>query len=59
MKRKRRRANGGRGTPYQAIEFVLLTDKKRNGSAEDFLFSWMVGELTNWPEFYDWLETQP
>lgn len=46
------------GTAQQAIEWVLHVN--RDGQEQEFLSAWQTGSAQEeWPEFYDWLETQP
>ena len=45
------------GTPNQAIEWVIHVN--RGGQEREFLNCWQQGDLTQWPDYYEWLSQQP
>lgn len=42
------------GTANQAIEWVLHVN--RSGQEHEFLSCWQVGDLSEWPEYLEWLD---
>lgn len=47
---------GDHGTAQAAIDYVLSNDIGIFGlEAEAFLRSWNEGNLTEWPDYYEWL----
>ncbi len=45
------------GTHEQAIEFALYVHNDTLQTYE-FLKAWSEGSLEEWPEFYEWLDSQ-
>lgn len=52
-----KRESWDHGTHAQAIEF-LLYHRQAPGEEYEFLKAWNEGDLDEWPEFYEWLDTQ-
>lgn len=48
---------GDHGTPLQAIEFASYSYSTMSQERE-FLKGWLEGNLDDWPEFYEWLESE-
>lgn len=51
------RAPGDHGTAEQAIEFALNIHDDTLQTYE-FLRGWHDGDLSEWPEYYEWLNKQ-
>jgi hypothetical protein len=50
------RPPGDHGTAQQAIEYAICYhDPDMLGQEREFLQAWQTGDLSEWPEFYDWL----
>jgi len=47
------RTPGDHGSALDAIDYAL--DHEPDGDAATFLRRWREGDLSEWPEFYEWL----
>ena len=46
---------GNHGTALQAITWAL---DHEDGNVDDFLRAWRIGDLEEWPDYYEWLNDQ-